>query len=106
MSNMTEQSTVDQNAEPEPFPTDAEFTQLVSEMVTDEAPRVFAIVLEYGEHADAEIVAWGMALDDGAYVITTDSVNQYLLAAPENALNYLRGGPGTTPHLVWAAQKS
>ncbi|CAM3445672.1 hypothetical protein KIPE111705_09060 [Kibdelosporangium persicum] len=71
-------------------------------MVADQAPRVFAVVLEYGEHVDAKVVAWGMALDDGAYVITADGRNQYALASPENALRYVRGRNDTTPHLVWA----
>ncbi|ALG12921.1 hypothetical protein [Kibdelosporangium phytohabitans] len=42
------------------------FDELIAEMVADQAPRVFAVVLELGEQTDAQIVAWGMALDDGA----------------------------------------
>jgi hypothetical protein len=86
----------------EPHSGEADFSTMVAEMVADQAPRVFAIVLEYGEQVDAQIVAWGMAVDESAYVITADGKNQYLLAEPENALRYVARSPDTTPHLVWA----
>ncbi|MBP2321088.1 hypothetical protein JOF56_001473 [Kibdelosporangium banguiense] len=101
MSNTTELSNVDQGAGSGSIADETE----LAEMVAYQTPRVFAIVLEYleyGERVGAEIVAWGMALDEGAYVITVDGVNQYLLDAPENALHYLGCRPGTTPRLVWA----
>ncbi|MBP2322592.1 hypothetical protein JOF56_002977 [Kibdelosporangium banguiense] len=81
---------------------DPDFPQLVAEMVADQAPRVFAIVLEYGEQIDAQVLAWGMALDESAYVVTVDGKNQYLLAEPENALKCVSTHPNTKPHLVWA----
>ncbi|WP_063758421.1 hypothetical protein [Kibdelosporangium aridum] len=71
------------------------------DMVVDHAPRRFAVVLEYGEQIDAKIVAWGLALDDGAYMATVDGRNQYAMASPENALKYVGARPNTTPHLVW-----
>jgi hypothetical protein len=83
-----------------------EFTELFQEMVTDQAPRLFAIVLEHGDEADAEIIGWGMSLDEGAYVTTVDGSNQYVLTSAENALKYLRPRADVTPHLVWAAPTS
>ncbi|MFC0115373.1 hypothetical protein [Kibdelosporangium aridum] len=79
-----------------------EFVSLIKQIVSDQAPPLFAVVLEYGEGTDAEIIAWGIALDDSAYMITADGRNQYALAKPENALNYVRSRTNTTPHLVWA----
>jgi hypothetical protein len=70
-------------------------------MVAEHAPRMFAIVIERGERLDAAITAWGLALNDSAYAITADGKNQYLLAAPEQALQYVRRTANTTPHLVW-----
>lgn len=102
MSDPTGQSTADPSAPLRSFVETAEFTELVAEMVADQAPRVFAIVLEYGEHIDAQIIAWGMALDEGAYVTTVDGRNQYSVTDPESVLKYVRGQPDTTPHLVWA----
>lgn len=84
----------------------ARFDDLVSQMVADQAPRVFAVVLEFGEQVEAEIVAWGMELGEGAYMTTVDGRDQYVLAEPENALMYVRRRTNTTPHLVWAAPAS
>ncbi len=75
----------------------------VAEMVADQAPRLFAIVLEYGTGIDARIVAWGMELDEGAYMTTVDGRRQYALADAEGALGYIRGNPDTTPRLIWVA---
>ncbi|WP_083754050.1 hypothetical protein [Actinosynnema sp. ALI-1.44] len=83
-------------------PSGRAFEALIAEMVADQAPRVFAVVLEFGEQTDAQIVAWGMTLDDGAYMTTVDGRNQFLLAEPENALNYIPARSNITPHLVWA----
>ncbi|SMD13534.1 hypothetical protein SAMN05661093_04874 [Kibdelosporangium aridum] len=74
---------------------------MVADMVADHAPRRFAVVLEYGEQVDARIVAWGLELDDGAYMATVDGKNQYAMASPESALKYVSARPNTTPHLVW-----
>ncbi|SMD11144.1 hypothetical protein SAMN05661093_04747 [Kibdelosporangium aridum] len=90
--------------EPPPW-VDATFTELMAEMVADQAPRVFAVVLEFGEQTDAQIIAWGMELDEGAYMTTLDGRNQYMLADPENALMYVRRRSNTTPHLVWASER-
>ncbi|ONI79489.1 hypothetical protein ALI144C_27220 [Actinosynnema sp. ALI-1.44] len=79
-----------------------DFTTLVSRFVTDQAPRVFAVVVEYGEQTDAEIIGWGMELPCGAYMVTTDGRNQYVLTEPEHALRYVHSRTNTTPHLVWA----
>ena len=73
----------------------------MAEMVADQAPRVFAIVLEYGEQIDAQIISWGMALGESTYVTTVDGRTQYVLADPENALKYVPAPANTTPHLVW-----
>jgi hypothetical protein len=81
--------------------SDNDFTTDVAEMVADHAPRRFAVVLEYGDQVDAKIVAWGLELDDGAFMSTVDGRNQYAMAAPESALKYVGARPNTTPHLVW-----
>src|SRR5262245_47541881 len=39
-------------------------------MVTDEAPRLFALVREIHDRVDATIVAWGMAFPDHVEVIS------------------------------------
>lgn len=56
----------------EPLCSEEEFAQEVRELVADEAPRVFALVEEYGERVDGWIVAWGMAFDDRVEVISAN----------------------------------
>ncbi|ONI71235.1 hypothetical protein ALI144C_48075 [Actinosynnema sp. ALI-1.44] len=78
----------------------------MEEMVADQTPRVFAVVLEFGEHIDAQIVSWGMVIDEqNTYVATVDGKSQFLLTAPENALKYVRRLPGVTSHIVWAPHR-
>ncbi|ONI84274.1 hypothetical protein ALI144C_15550 [Actinosynnema sp. ALI-1.44] len=79
-----------------------DFNTMIAQIVTDQAPRVFAVVLEFGEQTDAEIVGWGLELDHGAYMVTADGRNQYALAEPGNALRYLRNRSNVKPHLIWA----
>jgi hypothetical protein len=52
-----------------PLGTEEDFAQLVAELVTNEAPRLFALVEEHGERADGWVIAWGMAFDDHAAVV-------------------------------------
>ncbi|ONI74984.1 hypothetical protein ALI144C_40130 [Actinosynnema sp. ALI-1.44] len=73
----------------------------VVEMATDQAPRLFGVVLEYGEQTDAQVYAWGMALDDFAYMTTVDGSAQFALEEPENALRYVPRRTNITPHLIW-----
>ncbi|ONI75317.1 hypothetical protein ALI144C_38870 [Actinosynnema sp. ALI-1.44] len=74
---------------------------MITDMVADQAPRVFAVVLEYGEQTDAKVYAWGMALDDGAYMTANDGRSVYSLADPGNALRYVPRRTNTKPHFVW-----
>nr|CEL16806.1 hypothetical protein [Kibdelosporangium sp. MJ126-NF4] len=98
MSGNDAQSSVDRRTKPR----SPAFDKLMAEMVADQAPRVFAVVLEFGEQTDAQIVAWGMTLDGGAYMTTVDGRNQFVLAEAENALRYVPSRSNITPHIVWA----
>lgn len=55
-----------------PLGSEEEFAQLVAELVTGEAPRLFALVEEQGKRFDGWILAWGMAFDDHAEVVGID----------------------------------
>lgn len=46
------------------------FARLAHELVEIEAPRRFALVKEIGERKDMEIIAWGIALDNCAEVVS------------------------------------
>lgn len=49
--------------------SEEEFAEEVRELVAEDAPRVFALVEEYGERDDARVYAWGIAFDNHVEVI-------------------------------------
>ena len=81
----------------------AEFTDLVNGMVTDHAPRVFAVVEEYGNRVDAKVVGWGLAYDDHADVIGVHGAVHLGVAAPDKVLTRFGWGDRLTAHIVWPA---
>jgi hypothetical protein len=77
-----------------------EFAELIQEMVDDEAPRLFAIVQEYGDRVDAHVACWGMCFADHAVAVDTNGRTMIMRSA-ESAMRLLRGGPYDTPRLCW-----
>jgi hypothetical protein len=61
-----------------------EFAELVTEMVSDEAPRLFAVVQELGTREDGWIAAWGLAFENRAQLVHSDG-RSLLIANPLNA---------------------
>lgn len=86
---------------PLPMCDQAEFDELVSEMVTDEAPRLFAVVHELGDRADGWITAWGMAFRDHVKILRPGGALK--LSSPEHVLQVFGRQPHLKPHLVWLA---
>lgn len=62
-----------------------EYAELKAGMVTDHAPKVFAVVQEYGDRVDARVAAWGLAHADHVDVIGVDGVI-HLGSRPESVL--------------------
>jgi hypothetical protein len=83
---------------PPPMCDQAEFDELMAEMVADETPRLFAIVHELGERADGWIAAWGLAFPDHVKLISSRGLATH--DSPEHALQKF-GRRDLTPHLVW-----
>lgn len=79
----------------------AQFDDIVRGMVADDAPRLFAVVQEYGERIDVRIAAWGMAFDDHAEVVGVERDMRMSLQAPENALRGFAWGSHVNARLVW-----
>jgi hypothetical protein len=86
---------------PDPAADNSDFATEIAEMITDQAPRLFAVVMEQAEQATNQVAAWGMALDDHAYMASVDGKNQFVLQHPDNALKYVRNQADATPHLIW-----
>ncbi len=85
----------------EPICDEAEFAAILREMVTAGAPRVFAVVQEYGERSDGRIAAWGMAFAEHAEVVAVDGGLRMNVTSPENALRCFGRGETIRPRLVW-----
>lgn len=83
-----------------PLCDEEEFAEMVANMVADQAPRLFAIVAEYGDRVDAMCAAWGFAFDDRAYAVGIHGNRYHSAAAPEAMLRRFRVG-SITPRLVW-----
>ncbi|MEU9883990.1 hypothetical protein [Sphaerisporangium sp. NPDC051011] len=79
----------------------AEFDVLVRDMVVEEAPRVFAVVQEYGRRADGRIAAWGMAFREQTQVICTEDGACMILDSPERAVHRFSRRPDVTVRLLW-----
>ncbi|MGH3822609.1 MAG: hypothetical protein ACRDRA_07180 [Pseudonocardiaceae bacterium] len=84
----------------EPLCSEEEFAQEVRELVADEAPRVFALVEEYGERVDGRIVAWGMAFQDGTEVVGVNGLHLRVASAERAQRAFSRR---RTIRLVWTS---
>ncbi|PSL53074.1 hypothetical protein B0I31_110165 [Saccharothrix carnea] len=85
--------------------TEQEFTELVQEVAHDEAPRLFAIVEEYGERESVRVAGYGVAFEDRAEVSGVEGGFRLSSRSPENAralfeLSSRSAGTRRT-HLVW-----
>ncbi|ATE57640.1 hypothetical protein [Actinosynnema pretiosum] len=79
----------------------AEFAVLLDELVTDYAPRVFAVTQTWGDCLDGWIVGWGMAFGDHAEVFSVEGRVRTRVSKPENALRYFGADEDVTTRLVW-----
>ncbi len=84
-----------------PLCSEPEFTAILARMATNEAPRLFAVVQEYGDRVDARIAAWGMAFADHAEVVSVGYERRMSLPTPENALCLFGFGSHIRARLVW-----
>ncbi|MFE4828886.1 hypothetical protein [Streptomyces sp. NPDC056672] len=84
-----------------------DFERELYELVRDTAPRLFAVVVEYcagTADADARVVAWGLAYEDGkAEVTQIESGRRWQLTAPDHAVRYFPRSKECSPRLVWLA---
>lgn len=98
--HLLDTSKVDPSSLP-PLCDEPEFTALIQEMVDEEAPKLFAIVQEYGDRVDAAVAGWGLSFADRA-VAFDNGGSALVLRSAESATRLLRGGPHVTSRLCWA----
>ncbi|MBB5954155.1 hypothetical protein FHS29_000725 [Saccharothrix tamanrassetensis] len=89
------------SAEAKPLCGKEEFAAILRDLVTRDAPRVFAIVEEYRVREDAWIAAWGIDLGDHAEVLCVEGGFRLSTETPETALRLFSLAEDVTPHLVW-----
>ncbi|MDT3395556.1 hypothetical protein RKE29_02640 [Streptomyces sp. B1866] len=86
---------------------DPDYDEALRGLVVDTAPRLFAVVREYGEadERDAEVAAWGLAHDDGSADVTTCPEDgpaiRLRLRSPERAVWWFARPAGVSARLVW-----
>jgi hypothetical protein len=84
-----------------PLAGEEEYAELLAEMVAETAPRVFAVVEEYGERVDARVVGWGLAHPGHADVIGLNGVVLLGVAGPEKVLGRFARRERVTARIVW-----
>ncbi|MGH3771602.1 MAG: hypothetical protein ACRDRW_09440 [Pseudonocardiaceae bacterium] len=84
-----------------PLCDEATFAALVDELVANEAPRLFALVAEFGERVNGEIAAWGMAFEDHVEIVSVEDGSSINLSSLELATHIFSHHPTITARVVW-----
>ncbi|WP_433273127.1 hypothetical protein ACQPZF_18210 [Actinosynnema sp. CS-041913] len=92
------------SVEQEPLCGEEEFASVLRELVTRDAPRVFAIVEEYRVREDAWVAAWGIDLGDRAEVLCVEGGFRLSTESPDTALRLFSLTEDVTAHLVWVPE--
>ncbi|HEY1572407.1 MAG TPA: hypothetical protein VGG05_13765 [Pseudonocardiaceae bacterium] len=79
--------------------TDSEH-RLDNAAIAAAAPKMFAVVEEYGDDAGRRIAAWGMAFANRATVVGVHGGCHLSMHSPEAALRAFN----TNSHLIWINQ--
>lgn len=80
------------------------FTALMHEVASEDAPRLFAIVEEYGEGEDARVAGYGLAYADRAESNSVEGDFRLSSECAENARTWYEISTDETVrrvHLVW-----
>ncbi|CCH31605.1 hypothetical protein ABZ816_04925 [Actinosynnema sp. NPDC047251] len=80
---------------------DPGFAQFLAALAVEEAPRLFAVAVEYDDREDTYIAAYGLAFADRSEVVSTEGGFYATLQKPENALVFFTEQGEATPHLLW-----
>ena len=81
------------------------FTALLHEVAREDAPRLFAIVEEYGQGEDVRVAAYGLAYDDRAELNSVAGDFRLSSQSAESARRLYEISPGAAgvrrAHVVW-----
>ncbi|MEU4803735.1 hypothetical protein [Actinosynnema sp. NPDC023587] len=82
-------------------PDDAGFARFLAALAVEEAPRLFAVAVEYDDREDTHIAAYGLAFVDRSEVVSVEGGFFATLQKPESALLFFTEQGAATPHLLW-----
>ncbi|MEU6131801.1 hypothetical protein ABZ805_21720 [Saccharopolyspora sp. NPDC047091] len=77
------------------------FAEIMAGIVADTAPKMFAVVQEYGERVDGRVAAWGLALEDRTVVVPVNGRGFTSGPTPGQVLRGYRFGTHIRPRIVW-----
>ena len=81
-----------------------EFTNVMRLIAKEEAPRLFAVVEEYGEREDCRVAGFGLAYADHADVNSVEGDFHLVSENPERVRQLIElsaSSRGVRTHLVW-----
>jgi len=78
-----------------------EYERLLAGMVGEFAPRLFAVIQEYGDRVDGRIAAWGLAFDDHAEIVGIDRGLRMSTTSAERSLIGFTHRPDITARVMW-----
>ncbi|MGX7829197.1 hypothetical protein ACTG9Q_29345 [Actinokineospora sp. 24-640] len=76
------------------------FAEAVEAVLRASAPRLFAVLHEFGHREHARIAAWGLAFDDHVEVADVDGSCRMRLSSAERARAFLEYEQASA-HLFW-----
>lgn len=92
-------------AELSPIGNEELFAAEINTMVAEDAPRVFALCEEIGQRADAVTIAWGMAFNGHAELVSAAHNGvRGVFGSAERARKWFSVHGKTTVRLVWVDQ--
>lgn len=87
----------------EPLCDEERFDRIVANMVDAQAPRLFALVTEYGQRVDAAVTAWGLAFPDHTEIVSVDGRlhTSHFHQTPQDVARRFHVGTQFRARLVW-----
>lgn len=84
-----------------PFCGEEEFGEVLETIVVESAPRLFAVVQEYGTRVGVRVAGWGLAHEDHVDVIGMESDAYLGVSRPEDVLRDFGVRDRVTARIVW-----
>ncbi|MPZ85686.1 MAG: hypothetical protein GEV28_37030 [Actinophytocola sp.] len=84
-----------------PLCAEEEFEDVVATVVAESAPRLFAVVQEYGTRVGVQVAGWGLAHEDHVDVIGMESDVHLGAPRPEDVLRGFGVRDRITARIVW-----